>query len=103
MNGKRPPPYPLHQPPDYWVDSHLRNDFSGPRKPPRPSRGTWVKRLRMWFHRQEIRLGGWVARRLSGRLHPDQRTEQLALHLLIFGMLVVILAQALLLVLATPR
>lgn len=91
------------RPPTYQVDSHLRHSFGPPPTPPRPPRGPWPRRLRAWFYRQEIRLGGWLARRLSGRLHPDQRTEQLALHLLILGMLVVILAQALLLVLATPR
>lgn len=93
----------------YQVDPHLRHDFP-PRwghqpghvpmgRPPwlRPRR--WCRRLRLWWRRQQYRLGEWTYNHLPA--HPGAETA--ALQLLIVGLTLIVIFQAAMLVLIRPR
>jgi hypothetical protein len=112
--------------PDYQIDPHLRYDFSHPPPyggrppglPPRLPRQTrygfqpghlplgpppWLRRLRrrlsLWWLRRQHRLGRWFLSLPLFR-HDQQAT---ALQLLILGLLLVVIFQAVLLILFRAR
>jgi hypothetical protein len=78
----------------YQIDPHLRHDFSNPPGP----RHRW-RRTRLWFRRQEHRLGQWLFRHLP----PSNQPEVAALQLLVAGLTLIVLFQAGLLVLLRPQ
>ena len=58
----------------------------------------WLRRLRVWWSRQQFRLGSWLSRRLPYR--PEAQTA--ALQLLVLALTLLVLFQAVLLVLTRP-
>ena len=94
--------------PDYRIDPHLRHDFSPPPNPPpfqtprASTRGLlryWWRQLRLWRLRRMVRLGEWAVRHLPRSLQQ----EAAALRLLVLGLTLIVLFQAVLLILAGPR
>jgi hypothetical protein len=95
--GGSPPGLPPRRPP------------RKPRPPSSSSRPSWWRllswwlrhlwtQLRLWRQRQEYRAGEWLLR----RLHPAPGDYLASLHLLILGLLLIVIFQAMLLILA-PR
>jgi hypothetical protein len=79
---------------DYQIDPHLRHDF--PPNPKRPARWT---RLRLWWRRQQFRLGRWVLR--LPLFHQDSPVG--ALQVLVLGLSLIVLFQMVLLILTRPN